>query len=90
MGDRQGPARVTVSPPAGGGPEASRGGAKAYPRVAKGNGKITQTALASDLGVKAPDFSAIKLLALGQEVPRNPSRESVERLAKRFGIEMPK
>ena len=59
-------------------------------RLAKGNGKITQAALAHDLGVKAPDFSAIKLLGQGEQVPRNPSRDSVETLAARFGISMPK
>ena len=59
-------------------------------RLARGNGKISQAALASDLGIKAPDLSGIKLLAQGQDVPRNPSRESVERLAEMFQVEMPK
>ncbi|MBW8003056.1 MAG: helix-turn-helix transcriptional regulator [Planctomycetes bacterium] len=59
-------------------------------RLARGNGKCSQAALARDLGINPPDLSAIKLIAQGQQVPRNPSRESVERLAKRFEIEIPK
>lgn len=59
-------------------------------RLARGNGKISQASLARDIGVSAPDLSGIKLLAQGQEVPRNPSRESVERLAERFSVELPK
>ena len=59
-------------------------------RLARGNGKISQASLARDLGVSAPDLSGIKFLAQGQDVPRNPSRDSVERLARRFGVSMPK
>ena len=59
-------------------------------RLARGNGKISQAVLAHDLGIGSPDFSAIKLLGKGQAVPRNPSRQSVEMLSERFGIEMPK
>ena len=59
-------------------------------RLARGNGKISQAALARDLRINPPDLSAIKLIAHGQQVPRSPSRESVERLAKRFSVEMPK
>ena len=59
-------------------------------RLAGGNGKCSQAALARDLGINPPDFSAIKLLALGQQVPRNPSKDAIGKLAKRFGIEMPK
>jgi len=59
-------------------------------RLARGNGKISQASLAADLGIKAPDLSAIKLLSRGEQVPRNPSRDSVERLAEMFEMEMPK
>ena len=59
-------------------------------RLAGGNGKCSQAALARDLGINPPDFSAIKLLALGQQVPRNPSKEAIGKLAKRFDIEMSK
>jgi hypothetical protein len=58
-------------------------------RFARGNGKLSQAALATDLGINAPDLSGIKLLARGEKVPRNPAREAVERLAERFGIETP-
>lgn len=57
---------------------------------AGGNGRVSQAALAKALGISAPDLSAIKLLAQGQTVPRKPSREAVEILAKRFGISVPK
>ncbi|MDH4203326.1 MAG: hypothetical protein OEV87_10585 [Phycisphaerae bacterium] len=57
-------------------------------RLANGNGKISQASLARDLGISPPDISGIKQLALHQPVQRNPARDSVEKLAKRFGIEM--
>ena len=59
-------------------------------RLARGNGKISQAALARDLAINPPDLSAIKLIAQGQQVPRNPSKEAIGKLAKRFGIAMPK
>lgn len=57
-------------------------------RLGRGNGKFSQAALAADLGIKAPDLSAIKLLAQGRDVPRKPSRDSVERLAHMFLVEI--
>ena len=59
-------------------------------RLARGNGKISQASLARNIGISAPDLSGIKLLAQGQAVPRNPSKEAIVKLAKRFEIEMPK
>ncbi|MBW8003278.1 MAG: hypothetical protein FVQ80_14890 [Planctomycetes bacterium] len=59
-------------------------------RLARGNGKISQASLCRDIGVSPPDLSAIKLISQGQQVPRNPSKEAISKLAKRFKIEMPK
>ena len=57
---------------------------------AQNNGKPSQAALADDLGIKAPDLSAIKLLAEGEPIERKPARASVEMLAKKFGLQLPK
>ena len=59
-------------------------------QLARGIGRISRAPLAADLGSKAPGLSAIKLLGQGEQVPRNPSRDLVERLAELFEIEMPK
>lgn len=57
--------------------------------LAGNNGKITQAALVNDLGIKAPDLSAIKYLGTGEEVERRPARASVEILADKFGLKIP-
>ena len=59
-------------------------------RLAGGNGKISQRSLCRDIEINPPDLSGIKLLARGEKVSRNPSKDSVGKLSKRFGIEMPK
>ena len=59
-------------------------------KIAQNNPKPTQAALAENLGIKAPDLSAIKLLAAGAQIDRKPARASVEMLAKRFGLRTPK
>ena len=59
-------------------------------RLAGGNGKCSQAALARDMGINPPDLSAIKLISQGRQVPRNPSKEAIVKLAKRFDIGMPK
>ena len=59
-------------------------------RLAGNTGKVSQRSLARNLGIGAPDLCAVKRLSEGQAVPRNPSQHSVETLAARFGIEIPK
>ncbi len=59
-------------------------------KLANGNGRVTQGALACDLGVKAPDLSAIKLPAMGEAVERKPARAAVETLAEKLGVPLPK
>ncbi len=61
-------------------------GASNRERLANGTGRVTQAVLADDLGVTAPDLSAIKLLAMGEALQRKPARASVERLAGRLGL----
>ena len=58
--------------------------------IAQNGPKPSQAALAENLGIPAPDLSAIKLLAAGAQINRKPARASVEMLAKRFGLHMPK
>ncbi len=59
-------------------------------RRAKNGSQRSQASLAKDLGIKAPDLSAIKLLAVGAQLDRKPARASVVLLAKKFGLHMPK
>ncbi len=59
-------------------------------RLSNGNGKVTQLQLGTEFGIKLPDLSAIKLLGQGEAVERKPARASVEMLAERFGLLVPK